>query len=58
MKNRIIDYLTIKAMRREEFKHDNSKVRSAWIIAKKEYLKLSEEEKQEIIKKISADGGT
>jgi hypothetical protein len=58
MKDKIIDYLTIKAMRREELKNKNSKVRCAWIIAKKEYLKLSEEEKQEIIKKIGADEGT
>ena len=58
MKNRIIDYLTVKAMRSEELKYNNSKVRSAFLIAKKQYLKLSEDEKQEIIKKIGADRGT
>jgi hypothetical protein len=53
MKNKIINYLILKIMEDEEFEPNPSKrVRSAFIIAQKQYPKLSEQDKELIIEKL------
>ena len=56
MKNKIINYLILKIMKDESFESNPSKrVRSAWIIAQKQYSKLSEQEKKKIIEELNLD---
>ena len=51
MKERIINYLIVKHLEDRDFDaHPHQKVKSAYILAKKEYEKLSEFEKEQIIK--------
>ena len=58
MRNRIIDYLTVEIMADKSFKvHYAVRVRAAWALAEKKYETLTEEEKEEIIKKIKEQGG-
>ena len=55
MKNKIINYLILKIMEDESFEPNPSKrVRSAWIIAQKQYPKLSEQEKKKIIEELKS----
>lgn len=50
MRERIINYLIVKRLEDEEFDaHPHQRVKSAYILAKKEYEKLSETDKQQII---------
>jgi len=54
MKSKIINYLTVKIMSEKTFDaHYAQRVRVAWILAEKQYLKLTEDEKQKIIKELS-----
>ena len=54
MKGKIIDYLTVQVLADKTFKtHYAQRIRSAWILAEKKYAKMSDEEKAEILKKIS-----
>lgn len=51
IEEKIIDYLTIKLIEDKSFiSHPHSRVRSAWMKAKKQFIKLTEEEKESIIK--------
>tara|TARA_X000001036_G_C20654208_1_gene796297 strand:+ start:583 stop:762 length:180 start_codon:yes stop_codon:yes gene_type:complete len=53
MREKILDYLTIGRLLDKDFKaHPNQRIRTAYILAQKDYKKLSEEEKQEIWEKI------
>ena len=55
MKNKIINYLILKIMEDESFEPNPSKrIRSAWIIAQKQYSKLSKQEKKEIIEELKS----
>ena len=48
---KIVDYLTIKLIEDEQFDcHPHSRVRSAWVIAKKQFINLTEKEKELILK--------
>ena len=54
MKGKIIDYLTLEYLSEPSFEQYSSKrIRCAWILANKKYSQLSEDEKQQIIKKIN-----
>ena len=54
MRDDIINHLIVKIMKEKTFDvHYAKRARVAWIIAEKQYLKLTEEEKQEIIKELS-----
>ena len=54
MRDDIINYLIVKIMKEKTFNvHYAKRARVAWIIAEKQYLKLTEEEKEEIINKIN-----
>ena len=51
IEEKIIDYLTIKLIEDKAFvSHPHSRVRSAWMKAKKQFIKLTEEEKESILK--------
>jgi len=53
MKEKIIDYLTLTMLLDKEFQSNpNQRIKTAYILAKKAYRKLNEEEKQEIWLKI------
>ena len=53
MRERIINYLIVKHLEDKEFNaHPHQRVKSAYILAKKEYKELSEAQKEEIIKYI------
>lgn len=53
MQEHIINYLIVKIMKEKTFNvHYAKRARVAWIIAEKQYAKLTEEEKQDIIDKI------
>ena len=54
MKSKIVNYLTVKIMSDKNFHpHYAQRVRVAWILAEKQYKKLTKEEKQEIIEELS-----
>lgn len=54
MKSKIVNYLTVKLMSDKTFDvHYAKRARVAWILAEKQYLKLTEDEKQKIIKELS-----
>lgn len=58
-KQNIIDYLTVQIMKDKNFKgNHHCRVRVAWILAKKQYAELSEQEKENIIRKIGTEGET
>ncbi len=53
MKEKIIDYLISQILLDRDFQSNpNQRIKSAYILAKKLYRKLSEEEKEEIWNKI------
>jgi len=53
MESDIIDYLTLQNLVSEDFDAPmNQRIRCAFIIAKKQYENLTEEQRKEIIKKI------
>ena len=53
MKEKIIDHLTMKHLSADEFNPScNQRIRTAYILAKKDYDKLTEEQKQDILKEI------
>ena len=53
-KDLIINYLTVKIASDKQFDvHYAKRIRAAWILAEKQYLKLTEEEKQKIIEELS-----
>ena len=53
MRDDIINYLIVKIMKEKTFNvHYAKRARVAWIIAEKQYAKLTEEEKKDIIDKI------
>jgi len=55
MKAKIIDYLTLQNLLDRDFQSQpNQKIKTAFILAKKQYEKLSEEKKREILKKIES----
>lgn len=55
---KIVDYLTIKLIDDQQFDcHPHSRVRSAWVIAKKQFINLTEEEKESILKIIKKKEG-
>ncbi len=54
MKSKIVNYLTVKLMNDKSFDvHYAKRARVAWILAEKQYKKLTKEEKQEIIEELS-----
>lgn len=54
MEERIINYLIVMHLEDKDFNaHPHQRVKSAYILAKKEYKELSEAEKKEIIKYIN-----
>lgn len=54
MREHIINYLIVKIMKEKTFNvHYAKRARAAWILAEKQYAKLTEEEKQDIINKIN-----
>lgn len=54
MRDDIINHLIVKIMKEKTFDvHYAKRARVAWILAEKQYLKLTKEEKQEIIKELS-----
>ena len=54
MKEQIIDYLTLIEMRKQTSSNNPSvKVKSAWILAKKMYSRMSSEEIDRLQKKIN-----
>lgn len=56
MKEEIIDHLTMKHLNAGKFSpSDNQRIRTAHILAKKDYEKLTEEQKQEILEKIKRE---
>jgi hypothetical protein len=53
MKAKIIDYLTLQNLLDRDFQSQpNQRIKAAFILAKKRYEELSEEEKREILEKI------
>ncbi len=53
MKEKIIDYLTLTMLLDKEFQSNpNQRIKTAYILAKKAYRKLTEEERQDIWLKI------
>lgn len=57
MESKIIDYLTLQNLVSEDFDAPmNQRIRSAFIIAKKQYKNLTKEQKKEIIKKLKERG--
>lgn len=53
MKEKIIDHLTMKHLSADEFSPScNQRIRTACILAKKDYENLTEEQKQDILKEI------
>jgi len=55
MKAKIIDYLTLQNLLDRDFQSQpNQKIKTAFILAKKQYEELSEKEKREILKKIES----
>jgi len=50
----IVNYLTVKIISDKTFDvHYAKRMRVAWILAEKQYLKLTEKEKQKIIEDVS-----
>jgi hypothetical protein len=55
MKEKILDYLTLQSLLDRDFQSQpNQRIKAAFILAKKRYEELSEEEKREILKKIES----
>lgn len=59
MKEKIMNYLTLKRLLDREFQSQpNQRIKSAYLLARKDYDKLTEDQKKEIITKIeNAEGG-
>ena len=56
MDERIINYLIVKHLEDVNFlAHPHSRVRSAYILAKKQYLDMSAVEKEEILNKLGGN---
>lgn len=56
MKSEIINYLTLLIMKDQSFEPNPSRrVRSAWLLAERQYRKLTEKQKQNLIKKINEE---
>jgi len=54
MDEKILNYLIVRHLKDEDFEpHPHLRVRSAYILAKKEYLNMDEKEKETILKIIS-----
>ena len=54
---KIIDYLTLEVMKDKNFHpNPNIRIRSAYLIAKEQYRKMSNKDKELIIKKIKNQG--
>ena len=54
MRDDIINHLIVKIMKEKTFDvHYAKRARVAWILAEKQYLKLTEDEKQKIIKELA-----
>lgn len=54
MNEKIYDYLIMKHLNDENFKYSpNQRIKAAYILAKKEFAKLTEREKKAILKKIN-----
>ena len=55
MKAKIIDYLTLQNLLDRDFQSQpNQRIKTAFILAKKQYKKLSEEDKRKILEKIES----
>jgi len=55
MKAKIIDYLTLQNLLDRDFQSQpNQRIKTAFILAKKQYEELSEKEKREILEKIKS----
>lgn len=53
MKEIIIDYLIIKHLNAEDFAYSpNQRIKAAYILAKKEFKKLTEKQKAKLLKEI------
>lgn len=53
MKEEIINHLTMKHLKADEFNPScNQRIRTACILAKKDYDKLTQEQKQDILREI------
>lgn len=53
MKEKVIDYLTLSILLDRDFQSNpNQRIKSAYILAKKEYSKLTEAQREEIQRKI------
>jgi len=58
MKEKIMNYLTLKRLLDREFQSQpNQRIKSAYLLARKDYDKLTEDQKKEIITKIENDEG-
>lgn len=56
MKEKIIDHLTMKHLTAGKFSSsDNQRIRTAHILAKKDYEKLTEGQRREILQKIKRE---
>ena len=56
MKEQIIDHLTMKHLTEGKFSHsDNQRIRTAHILAKKDYEKLTEQQRQNILNAINKE---
>ena len=56
MKEKIIDHLTMKHLTAGKFSSsDNQKIRTAHILAKKDYEKLTEQQRQNILNTINKE---
>jgi len=53
MKEKIMDYLTLKYLMDRDFQADpNQRIRTAFILAKKDYKRLTIQDKEKIMKKL------
>lgn len=56
VESKIIDYLTLEILKNKEFElNPTRRIRSAFIEAKKQFKKMSQEDKDLIIKKIKSE---
>ena len=61
MESKIINFLTVKIMTEKNLRNEgnpHSRTKTAWIEAKRAYSKLTEEEKELILKEIKKKNGT
>jgi hypothetical protein len=56
MRERIMNYLVLSILENPDFEHDvGRRMKCAWILAQKKYLKLDEQEIRDILYELRAD---